>query len=393
MLTTVTRAMKLKLYPTQDQLAKIRQHCGSTRYVYNYFLAINKQRYDSGLPIHNYVACANLLVELKKTEQHSWMSTIHSQTLQQACKRLDTAYTNFFREMKSGNVRQRPPVFKTRRDSVQSFCYPQGVRFNDARTRIFLPKIGYVRCRGYRQFSNPKYKTLTIKLHNDGLVEATVSLVADNVATVSPTWRAVGIDVGTRVFLTDSDGYSHPSLVNKKELNKLVKLQRQLANSTPKSENQRRMRAMIAKQYRRIANIRLNTLHHLANRYLVYKNVYVEHLDIKQMTASIVGTIDEPNYDSRQKRMLNRAVMQQGWGIFFSILQYKLTTQDSLFYQVEAYGTSQECHVCGNVDKSSRNGKWYTCVACGNHCDADYNAGINIRNRGYNIRRLIPLSA
>lgn len=100
MTPTVTRAMKMKLYPTQQQLEKIRQHCGATRYVYNYFLAINKQRYVNRLSIHNYVQCANLLVELKKSPEHSWMSNIHSQPLQQVCKRLELGYTHFFREMK-----------------------------------------------------------------------------------------------------------------------------------------------------------------------------------------------------------------------------------------------------------------------------------------------------
>lgn len=386
---TVTRTIKVKLYPNAHQRNLILQHGGANRYIYNYMLGLSKDIYEKSKTRPTGYDMSNMITLLKQQDEYKWLLNIHSQTLQQSTTRLERAYTRFFLLRKQGK-QVGLPRFKSKKHSIDSFTYPQGVKVNEVGSKLFLPKIGNVKIRGYRSNFISDIKTCTVKIYTDGVIEASITGVSENQTTPNTNFDSIGIDVGTRKFITDSTGTKiYPLNLSNQEY-KLKRLQRSLDRMSKGSNNYNRTINTLRKQYRHISNKKLNWLHHVTNQYVIYRNVYVEDLNITSMVVNTVGTIDNPNYDSKQKTRLNHKILQQSWGMFFDILKYKLNDRVSLLHRVDPSYTSQTCSKCGTVSKSNRNGEKYTCSTCGNHMDADVNAAVNILHRGYSEKRLEP---
>lgn len=377
----ITRTFKIKLYPTKQQMEGILKHAGATRFIYNRFLNIQKMRYSNGeFHLSNFSINKEITL-LKNDAEYEWLNEIDSQVLQQSAGRLALAYQAFFRKLKSGEG-VHLPRFKSRKDSSHSFTYPQRFKFNEVKNKVYLPKIGWVKCRGFREFKNPSYKTLTVVVSRDGYVYASCAVECENQATPITNSNIIGLDMGTRKFVTDSNGTKIKPLNLKQELKKIDDIQRRLSRSTKDSNNRERLVGRLVKQYRRISNIKLNWLHHISLLHVNNKYIFVEDLVISRMVKNTAGTIDNPNIDSKRKSNLNRAILTQSWGMYFDILKYKNHAKGGLMLKVDPVYSSQECSVCHIIDATHRDGEHYRCSSCGNEEDADFNASKNIRNRG-----------
>ena len=67
---------------------------GCSRFVYNYFLAMRKGRYEDCRETISYNRCAKELTQLKK--DHAFLKEVDSVALQQSLRHLDTAFGRFF---------------------------------------------------------------------------------------------------------------------------------------------------------------------------------------------------------------------------------------------------------------------------------------------------------
>jgi putative transposase len=84
---------------------------------------------------------------------------------------------------------------------------------------------------------------------------------------------------------------------------------------------------------------------------------------------------------SSAKSGLNRSILQQSWGKFFELLEYKLRRNGGQLIKVEPKFTSQKCSCCGHISKENRQSQAkFECVECGLKRHADHNASINILN-------------
>ena len=111
------------------------------------------------------------------------------------------------------------------------------------------------------------------------------------------------------------------------------------------------------------------------------QTIAVEDLKIKNMSRSAKGSIDNPNMRKRTKSGLNRSILQQSWGTFFELLEYKLERNGGKLVRVDPRYTSQACSCCGHISKENRlTQSKFVCQACGNTLNADYNASVNILN-------------
>ncbi|MCA1775376.1 MAG: transposase, partial [Loktanella sp.] len=94
------------------------------------------------------------------------------------------------------------------------------------------------------------------------------------------------------------------------------------------------------------------------------------------------GTVDAPGTNVRQKAGLNRAILDQGWHGFETVLAYKLEERGGHLCKVDPRYTSQTCSACGAVDRGSRESQAsFHCRTCGFRAHADHNAAINILRR------------
>ncbi len=110
----------------------------------------------------------------------------------------------------------------------------------------------------------------------------------------------------------------------------------------------------------------------------------LENLDTQAMTRSAKGTVAQPGTNVKAKSGLNREILASGWGRLERNLEYKA----GLVVKVDPAYTSQTCAQCGHVNKENRKTQAiFKCTACGHTANADRNAAVNIRDRGFPLIR------
>lgn len=368
------KAVKVRLYPNAQQKQIIASQIGAVRYVYNRALALRIFAYKKfGKKVGKFDLIKHI-TKLRNREKTSWLKDADSQALQQAVANMDSAYQHFF---KGGGF----PKFKSRHHSRQSFQYPQRVKIED--NKVYLPKVGWVKCKGLRSDVSGKIKTVTVS-HEAYQYHASI-LFDSGEKTIEPNMNGkfVGIDVGVSLVVSDSNGNKVKPLDLIKELSKLRTRAQQLSRKKKGSKNRAKAKAKIAKQNLRIANMRKDFLHKLSKQYSENQTVVVEDLKIKNMTKATKGTVEKPSKNAKAKRGLNRVITQQSWGMFFELLEYKLKENGGELIKVNPQFTSQICNECGHTSKENRQSQSkFVCTSCGHTANADINASKNILDRG-----------
>src|SRR5699024_5927104 len=138
------QAFKYELMPNGEQQRAMRRFAGSCRFVFNKALALHQAHYAEGKKELAYSDLCKHLTQSRKSNDTPWLADTHSQALQQVLKDLERAYKNFFEK------RADLPRFKKKGQS-DSFRYPQGSKLDQGNSRIFLPKLGWVRYRNSRE--------------------------------------------------------------------------------------------------------------------------------------------------------------------------------------------------------------------------------------------------
>jgi hypothetical protein len=194
------QAFKYELMPDGNQQRDMRRFAGSCRFVFNKALALQKANHEAGNKFIRYVEMANQLPAWKS--EFAWLKESPSQALQHALKNLDRAFTNFFEK------RAEYPCFK-KRGYGDSFRFPQGFKLDQANSRIFLPKLGWVRYRNSREILGT-VSNVTVSSRNGKWF---ISIQTEReVEQPVAQGDAVGIDLGVVRFATLSDGTVIPPL-------------------------------------------------------------------------------------------------------------------------------------------------------------------------------------
>ena len=112
--------------------------------------------------------------------------------------------------------------------------------------------------------------------------------------------------------------------------------------------------------------------------------IVVEDLNVTGMSASAAGTPHAPGKNVRQKAGLNRSLLDQGWGAFLRMLEYKADWSGGRVVRIPPQYTSQTCAVCGHVSPENRTTQaLFRCVSCSHAENADLNAARNILRAGH----------
>ena len=301
-------ASKLRLYPTAEQQQRIVQFIGAARFVYNRYLYMRQKIYTSkGKSVSAY-SFIKRVVQLKRNPDYEWLKSIHSQVLQAPVLNADRAYKNFFKKLASF------PRYKKKDAPYQSFQYPQGVKLDTEKRKVYLPKIGWVKVRCIRDdYKYDNIKTVTVSVESNGNYYC--SILLDTPKTHEPVnnGSVVGIDLGVVITLTASDGkkYHMPDKLKKYEKRRR-RLARQLSRKEKGSKNRAKARRRLARAYQKERNVRLDFLHKASKDLSENQAVVVEDLHVKNMTKSAKGTRQNPGKHVAQKRGLNRSILAQG---------------------------------------------------------------------------------
>jgi putative transposase len=379
------QAFKYELRPDGQQQRLMRRFAGSCRFVFNKALALQKQRYEQGEKKLNYAGLCKQITQWRNTPKTVWLAEAPVHPLQQTLKDLERAYTNFF------SKRADFPRFKKKGIS-DSFRYPdpKQIKLDQANSRLFLPKLGWVRYRNSREVLGT-VKNVTV---SQSAGKWYISIQTEReVETPIPKGDAIGIDLGVARFaafdrpLPTFEGEDHLKPLNsfKKHQARLRKAQRALSRKTKFSNNWKKAKARVQRIHAQIGNARRDYLHKATTA--ISQNhamVCIEDLKVRNMSASAAGTLDQPGRNVRAKSGLNRSILDQGWFEFRRQLDYKLQRSGGWLVAVPPHNTSRTCPACGHVSAENRRTQaQFHCVECDFKENADIVGAINILRAGH----------
>jgi putative transposase len=290
---------------------------------YNYFLSqLNgKEKIPSRLELQSQ------LPKLKREKPE--LNRVHSKVLQMVLHRL---YSNLkaLSQLKKNGRKVGRLRFKGK-GHYKTFIYNQsGFRLINTGKRLnilHLSKIGDIPIRIHRTVEG-RVKQAIIKRHSSGKWFAYIYIEKEVYVTQREPRRVIGIDVGIKHFLTDSDGrqIENPKLYGK-TLERIRVVQHWLSRRRKGSKNHEKQRIKLARLYERLTNQRDNFLHKLSRFYVnSYDVVCVENLNIKGMVR---------NHSLAQK------ILDASWGKFLQLLEFKAERAGALVVKVNPRGTSE----------------------------------------------------
>lgn len=362
-----------KLEPTQEQINHFKEWFGAKRFIWNKALSLCKSRLDNKDFVPQYFELCKMLTLWKQADEWQFLKAPPKDILQIALKDLDKAFNAFFKKQRG------LPRFKSKKDGYQSFqIAAQSIKVDD--NQIWLPKIKeWVKFRRHRKVKGTIKNATIIQDGN----RWSVSILCEVESIQKPLTEAIGIDVGVKRMATLSNGEYIASQNFERDLAKLGHHQEVMARRIKGSVNWTKAKAKVQKIHRHIANKRKDYLQKETTKLSTASLVAVEDLKIKNMSKSAKGTLEKPGKNVAQKRGLNRSITQQGWGMFFNLLEQKVTTNGGVFIKVSPEYTSQQCSICGAINKENRESQsCFVCKSCGYEANADYNASQNILTRG-----------
>ncbi|MGZ7116856.1 MAG: IS200/IS605 family element RNA-guided endonuclease TnpB [Methanobacterium sp.] len=366
------RAFKYRLYPDKEQIIKFHEHFGACRYIYNWGLEYKIRTYiEEGKSISRF-ALNKEITELKLSEK--WLREVNSQSLQGATLNLDNSFKRFFRE-KSGF-----PRFKSKKNPVQSFNVPQNYKVDFENSKVYLPRVGWIKTKIHRRFED-KLQTATISKTNTGKYYISI-LINDGepVPDKQPfnESNTMGVDLGIKHFLITTDGFkvANPRYL-KLNLRKLKREQRKLSRKQKGSKNREKQRLKVARIHEKIRNIREDFQHKWSTK-LIRENqaICLETLNIQGMLKN---------------KHLAQHISDVGWYSFIEKLKYKAEWYGKTIFQIGMFEPSSKiCNNCGyhNTELELKHRMW-TCPDCGTVHDRDINAAITIKDSALDKQNLI----
>lgn len=360
------KAYKYRIFPTEAQQEQLAKSFGCTRFVYNLGLETKISAWASAGKYVNMFDLSKQLTELKETEAE-WLNDCPAQALQMALRNLDTAYTNFFKRGIGF------PKFKNKHGK-QSMQLPQGVRLSEDNNKIFIPKLKWVDIDCHRELGLGEIKTITISRTTTN--KYFVSILIDNkhLIPVKKTVQestSVGVDLGIKDFAITSDGEKFENQKFFASAQKQLRVaQRSLSRKVKGSKSYDKQKLVVALLHEKIRNQRQDYLHkissHLVNK---YDTICIEDLAVSNMSKN---------------HNLSKAILDQGWGEFRSMLEYKAEWRGKNVRVIGRFDPSSKmCNCCGKINKELKlsDRKW-TCTSCNVTHDRDINAAINIKKFG-----------
>jgi putative transposase len=372
------QAFKFELMPDGQQQRQMRRFAGSCRFVFNKALALQKERHEQGEKKLGYAGLCKLLTEWRNSPETAWLADAPAHPLQQTLKDLERAYTNFFAK------RADFPRFK-KKGQHDSFRYPdpKQIKLDQVNSRIFLPKLGWIRYRNSRDVLGT-LKNVTV---SQSCGKWFVSIQTEReVEQPIPNGGAVGIDMGVARFATLSDGTFYAPLNSfKRHETALRKAQQAMSRKVKCSNNWKKAKAKVQKIHLRIGNARRDYLHKTSTA--ISQNhamVCIEDLQVRNMSRSAAGTADAPGRNVRAKSGLNKSILDQGWFEFRRQLDYKLAWNGGWLVAVPPQNTSRTCPCCGHVSTDNRQTQAkFECVECGFEENADLVGALNVLRAGH----------
>ena len=375
------KSFKTEINPTEEQKIKIRKTIGTCRFIYNFYLAHNKELHENG---EKFMSSSQFRVWLNNeylpnNPECFWIKEAYSKSVTQAVNDGQTAFTRFF------NHKSAFPKFKKKGKSDVKMYF---VRNNPKdcsceRHRIKIPSLGWVRIKekGYIPTTKDGYviKSGHVSIKADRYYVSVLIEIPDK-TSASNSSEGIGFDLGLKDFAIVSNGKTYKNINKSARLRKLEKkLIREQRSLSRKYENLKKggstQKRNIQKQ-----RLKIQELHHrIDNIRTDYINKTIAEI-VKTKPSYI--TIEDLNVSGMMKnRHLSKAVASQKFYEFRSKLLAKCKENGIELRIVDRwYPSSKTCHCCKNIKKDLKlSDRLFRCD-CGYIEDRDFNAALNLRD-------------
>ena len=371
------KAIKYRVYPTTKQSIMFAKTFGCCRKVYNLMLSdkIEGYKYTGKFPT---------VTPAKYKKDYPYLKEVDSLALANKQIDLQAAFRNTFSKSRKKN--NGFPKLKSAKHSRKAYTTnnQKGTVAIIENKYIKLPKIGKVKTVIHRiPNSDWIIKSATVSQESDGKYYISVLFEFDNTVNsyVANKTNAIGLDYASDGLYVDNNGNVGTNHKYYRESHKkLAKAQHRLSRMQgskkheDKSANYIKQLRKVNKIHRHIANQRLDNLHKISTEIVnQYDVVCVESLNMKSMSNKGFGN--------------GKATLDNGYGMFLSMLEYKLSDRNKYFVKVDKwFPSSQICHCCGTMHPEMKNLqiRKMTCD-CGLTISRDQNAAINILNEGLRL--------
>jgi putative transposase len=363
------KGFRTQLKPNNHQRTLFAQHCGVSRWAYNWgldacFKALDErnQAKESGQPLPKFPSSIDLHKKLVAEEKPNkqWLKDASKCAPQQALRDLESAWRRKIKVKGSGTPRRKKKFVR------DGFYLEGAIQIKD--NFIKLPKIGFVKLPESVPDQTIKNVRVSRKA-NEWFVSFKVEV------DIQPTVKCfakVGVDLGIKTLATLSDGTVYPAITPyRKNKVKLAKLQRKLSKQIKGGKNREKTKHRIAKLHAKIANIRNDAAHKLTSHLTKnHREIVIEDLNVGGMMKN---------------HKLASAIADSGFYEFKRQLEYKAQWYGSKVTLIDRwYPSSQLCSGCGHRKPMPLKLRQYDCSNCGLSLDRDLNAAINIRDYSEN---------
>ena len=375
------KSFKTEINPTEEQKVKIRKTIGTCRYIYNFYLAHNKELHDNGEKFMSGKSFSVWLNNeyLPQNPDKLWIKEVSSKSVKRSIENGCVAFTRFFKHQSAF------PNFKKKGKSEVKMYF---VKNNPKdclceRHRINIPSLGWVRIKekGYIPTTKGGYviKSGHVSIKADRYyVSVLIEIPNNKIANNSN--EGIGIDLGLKDFAIVSNGKTYKNINKSAKLKKLEKqLIREQRGLSRKYEHLKKgestQRANIQKQ-----KLKVQKLHHKIDDIRTdYINKTIEEI-VKTKPSYI--TIEDLNVSGMMKnRHLSKAVASQKFYEFRTKLQAKCKESGIELRVVDRwYPSSKTCHCCGTIRKDLKLSDRIFQCDCGYIEDRDFNAALNLRD-------------
>ena len=375
------KSFKTEINPTEEQKVKIRKTIGTCRYIYNFYLAHNKELHDNGEKFMSGKSFSVWLNNeyLPKNPDKLWIKEVSSKSVKRSIENGCVAFTRFFKHQSAF------PNFKKKGKSDVKMYFvknnPKDCRCE--RHRMNIPSLGWVRIKekGYVPTTKDGYvmKSGHVSIKADRYYVSVLIEIPNN-KTADNSNEGIGIDLGLKDFAIVSNGKTYKNINKSAKLKKLEKqLIREQRSLSRKYENLKEgestQRANIQKQ-----KLKVQKVHHkIDNIRTDYINKTIAEM-VKTKPSYI--TIEDLNVSGMMKnKHLSKAVASQKFYEFRTKLQAKCKENGIELRVVDRwYPSSKTCHCCGAIRKDLKLSDRIFQCDCGYTEDRDFNAALNLRD-------------
>jgi putative transposase len=368
------KQFKVRLYPNKIQEELINKTIGCSRFIYNIMLSERMNNYE--LFKNDNIKRKNKSVKEYKQE-YEFLSEPSFGALHETSRHLDTAYMNFFRNLKKGKVGF--PKFKSKKRNKLSYTeqnciYPKYNSIEIKDNYLKMLKVGRLKFRGLSSSFNGIIKFVTVEKTKTNKYYASILVEKELDVKLRKYNCVIGLDLGLKEFIVTSNNEYYKGIKDKLyDIEKRIKhISKIHCRKQKGSKRKEKIRLRLAKLYEYKTNVINHFQWNLVNK-LCSENqtIVIEDLNISEMIKN---------------KQLSHSIYYSNWGGFRQKLESKSKEYSSEIFVVDKYfPSSKTCSKCGNINKDlTLSDRIYVCE-CGLSLDRDYNASLNLENYFNNI--------